>query len=139
MVIFILIWTFLTNYDVTRVERKTAAYWGINSTVEKTAENREKTTNGDHSWTYPTYPDLVLSPPNWKVSINGKQHSKEVGISAYHSGGLQFKFFHQQKSFNHGLSLFSDLHCHGLSLDIFLFYCGLKTVSYVLFGYDEQL
>ena len=40
---------FLTNYDVTRVERKTAEPLGINSSVQKRAQNREKTTSRDYS------------------------------------------------------------------------------------------
>ena len=40
----------MTNYDVIRVERKTAEYTVINSSVEKRAQNREKTTSGDY-WT----------------------------------------------------------------------------------------
>ena len=36
------------NYDVTRVERKTAEFLGINSSVQKRAQNREKTTSGDY-------------------------------------------------------------------------------------------
>ena len=39
---------FLTNYDVTRVERKTAEYAVISSSVKKSAQNREKSTNGDY-------------------------------------------------------------------------------------------
>ena len=39
---------FLTNYDVTRVERKTAEYAVISSFVKKPAQNREKSTNGDY-------------------------------------------------------------------------------------------
>ena len=39
---------FVTNYDVTRAERKTAELLGINSSVEKRAQNREKTTSGDY-------------------------------------------------------------------------------------------
>ena len=39
---------FLTNYDVIRVERKTAEYTVINSSVEKRTQNREKTTSGDY-------------------------------------------------------------------------------------------
>ena len=44
--------SFLTNYDVIRVERKTAEYTEINSSVQKRAQNREKTTSGDYccSW-----------------------------------------------------------------------------------------
>ena len=38
----------MTNYDVTRVERKTAEFLGINSFVQKRAQNREKTTSGDY-------------------------------------------------------------------------------------------
>ena len=40
---------FLTNYDVTRVERKTAEYAVISSSLKKPAQNREKSTNGDYS------------------------------------------------------------------------------------------
>ena len=40
---------FLTNYDVTRVERKAAELLGINSFVQKRAQNREKTTSGNYS------------------------------------------------------------------------------------------
>ena len=39
----------MTNYDVNRVECKTAKLWGINSTVQKSAQNIEKITNGDYS------------------------------------------------------------------------------------------
>ena len=39
----------MTNDDVTRVESKTAELLGTNSFVQKRAENREKTTNGDYS------------------------------------------------------------------------------------------
>ena len=39
---------FFTNYDVTRVENKTAEPLGINSTVQKRAQNKEKTTSGDY-------------------------------------------------------------------------------------------
>ena len=39
---------FLTNYDVIRVERKTAEYTVINSSVQKRAQNREKPTSGDY-------------------------------------------------------------------------------------------
>ena len=38
----------LNNYDVIRVERKTAEPLGINSFVQKRAQNREKTTSGDY-------------------------------------------------------------------------------------------
>ena len=38
----------MTNYDVIRVERKTAEYTVINSSVEKRAQNREKTTSRDY-------------------------------------------------------------------------------------------
>ena len=38
----------MTNYDVTRVERKTAELLGIISSVQKRAQNREKTTSGDY-------------------------------------------------------------------------------------------
>ena len=44
----------MTYYDITRVERKTADYWVISSIVQKTAENRQKNTNGDY-----------LSPVQW--------------------------------------------------------------------------
>ena len=40
---------FLTNYDVTRVERKTAEYRVISSFVKKPVQNREKSTKGDCS------------------------------------------------------------------------------------------
>ena len=30
------------------LKRETAEIWGINSTVQKTAQNREKTSNGDY-------------------------------------------------------------------------------------------
>ena len=43
---------FLTNYDVTRVERKTAEYAVISSFVKKPAQNREKSTNGDYYSSY---------------------------------------------------------------------------------------
>ena len=39
---------FLTNYDVTRVERKTAELTVINFDVQKRAQNREKITKGDY-------------------------------------------------------------------------------------------
>ena len=39
---------FLTNYDVIRVERKTAEYTVINSSVQKRPQNREKSTSGDY-------------------------------------------------------------------------------------------
>ena len=39
---------FLTNYDVARVERKTAEYEVISSFVKKPGQNREKSTNGDY-------------------------------------------------------------------------------------------
>ena len=42
------IWIVSTNYDVTRVERKTAEYVVISSFVMKTAQNREKSTNGHY-------------------------------------------------------------------------------------------
>ena len=35
-------------YDITREERKTAELTVINSTVQKRAQNREKSTNGDY-------------------------------------------------------------------------------------------
>ena len=38
----------MTNYDVIRVERKTAEYVVISSFVKKFAQNREKSTNGDY-------------------------------------------------------------------------------------------
>ena len=34
---------FLTNYHVTRVDRKIAEFLGINSSVQKRAQNRKKT------------------------------------------------------------------------------------------------
>ena len=37
----------MTNYDVTRVERKTAELLVIDSSVQKRAQNREKTTSGE--------------------------------------------------------------------------------------------
>ena len=40
---------FLTNYDVTRLERRTAELIVINSTVQKRAQNREKIASGDYS------------------------------------------------------------------------------------------
>ena len=52
--------SFLTNYDVTRVERKTAESLGINSLVKKRAQNREKPTSGDYSISY--------SPPKSRMS-----------------------------------------------------------------------
>ena len=42
---------FLNNYDVSGVERKTAEYWVINSTVQKTARIWKKSTNGDYCLT----------------------------------------------------------------------------------------
>ena len=39
---------FLTNYDVTRVERKSAEYALTTSFVKKLVQNREKSTNGDY-------------------------------------------------------------------------------------------
>ena len=41
---------FWTNYDVIKVEKKTAEHIVINSSVEKRAQNREKTTSGDYYW-----------------------------------------------------------------------------------------
>ena len=38
----------MNNYDVTRVEWKTAEYAVISSSVKKPAQNREKSTNGDY-------------------------------------------------------------------------------------------
>ena len=38
----------MTIYDVIGVERKTAEFRGIKSTLQKIAQNREKTTNGDY-------------------------------------------------------------------------------------------
>ena len=38
----------MTNYDVIRVERKTAEFTVINSSVQKRAQNSEKTTSGDY-------------------------------------------------------------------------------------------
>ena len=45
----------MTNYDVIRVERKTAESLGINSSVQKRALNRKKNTSGDYSNTYVLY------------------------------------------------------------------------------------
>ena len=39
---------FLTNYDVTRVKRKTDEYRVKSSFKQKPAQNREKSTNGDY-------------------------------------------------------------------------------------------
>ena len=49
MVRLILVWTFLNNYDVIRVERKTAEHRVINSTIQKTARIWKKSTNVDYS------------------------------------------------------------------------------------------
>ena len=38
----------MTNYDVIRVERKTAEYAVTNSSVQKRAQKREKITSGDY-------------------------------------------------------------------------------------------
>ena len=38
----------MTNYNATRVERKTAELLGINSSVQKRAQKREKSTSGDY-------------------------------------------------------------------------------------------
>ena len=38
----------MTNYDVIRVERKTAELAVINSFVENRPQNREETTSGDY-------------------------------------------------------------------------------------------
>ena len=38
----------MTNYDVIRAERKTAEPTVIKSSVQKRAQNREKTTSGDY-------------------------------------------------------------------------------------------
>ena len=39
---------FWTNYDVTRVDRKTAEYWVINSSLQKTPRIWKKCTNGGY-------------------------------------------------------------------------------------------
>ena len=51
---------FLTNYDVIRVERKTGEYTVINSPVEKSAQNREKTTSGDYCLSFIFF--ILFSP-----------------------------------------------------------------------------
>ena len=39
---------FLNNYDVIRAQIKTAEILGITSTIQKTLNNRKKSTNGDY-------------------------------------------------------------------------------------------
>ena len=58
----------MTNYDVIRVERKTAEYTVISSPVEKRAQNREKNTSGDYFLTATIVRNILLQE-KWKSVI----------------------------------------------------------------------
>ena len=62
MVRLIIIWTFYNNYDIIRVERKTAEYWVINSTVQRRARVWKKSTNGDYC--------LNIKPTSYRQTNN---------------------------------------------------------------------
>ena len=75
---------FLTNYDVIRVERKTAEYAVISSFIKKPAKNREKSTNGDY-YVSVLASEIISTLEDGVLSVSRIDcHSKEQVYKAVH-------------------------------------------------------
>ena len=64
---------FLANYDVIRVEKKTAEFLGIISSVQKGAQNREKNTSGDYLY-FLGGPGLSVET-RWPKKLKGERQN----------------------------------------------------------------